>query len=366
MSNNVKEFVQWALNELSKVRSERNSFSLTVKNNAEAYFLMHGINSANDFVERSMHSRTFSEVLTKFYDSVTKDDFLIHKVRRGCLAIHKEGETVKLLIFVNPGHGDDYDDGGVGTVVFRMIGEEHLVEKYKSLITEHIEKESFTTVNDLTGFNASNGHPRTTMSHLTDKSRLGLSEFYPTLKESIPDLVAGFEKSSQNGMLLMSEPGCGKSALLRAVFMNSTSKTLYLVNDDSLLDHANFIPWIKERRNALIVMEDVDRLLVSRDSGNSRMAALLNTIEGVLQPNVKFIFSTNLGSTRNIDSALLRPGRLYRHIKLGKLSYAEAMSARKSVGFFAELPENPEGFTLGEALNYEERPDFAIKTKLGF
>lgn len=365
MSNNVKEFVQWVLNDLSKVRAERSAFDVVIKQNVEAYFLMRGVNSTNDWVQRSMHTRTSKEILDKFYAEVTKNDFVLHKIRRGCMAIHKEGPSVKLIIFAAHGSHED-EEGGLGTIVFRLIGEDSMVEEYKNMIENRIEKENFTTVYDLIGFSPSNGHPKTSMSYLTDKSRLGISEFYPTLKESIPDLIDGFEKSSQNGMLLMSEPGCGKSALLRTIFMHSTCKHLYLVNDDSLLDHPSFITWIKERRNALIVMEDTDRLLVSRDSGNSRMAALLNTIEGVLQPNVKFIFSTNLGSTKNIDEALLRPGRLYRQIKLGKLGYAEAMTARRKIGYTAPLPNTMGEYTLAEALNYDERPDMVLKTKMGF
>jgi ATP-dependent 26S proteasome regulatory subunit len=86
-----------------------------------------------------------------------------------------------------------------------------------------------------------------------------------------------------------------------------------------------------------MVMEDADMFLKSRKEGNTMMHKFLNVGDGLVTTrNKKMVFSTNLPSIKDIDPALVRPGRCYDIIHFGELNQAEAEKLAKRAGVTIE------------------------------
>jgi hypothetical protein len=104
--------------------------------------------------------------------------------------------------------------------------------------------------------------------------------------------------------------------------------TLYLDDDSSSL----------KRKSILFVVEDADDCLVPRDGANmSTISSLLNYTDGIFGSmlDLRIIATTN-ADHMNFDQALLRPGRLCRHIVV------EALSPNKATQVYKRLSNGRE------------------------
>jgi ATP-dependent 26S proteasome regulatory subunit len=80
-------------------------------------------------------------------------------------------------------------------------------------------------------------------------------------------------------------------------------------------------------------MEDADMFLKSRKEGNTMMHKFLNVGDGLVTTrNKKMVFSTNLPSIKDIDSALVRPGRCYDILHFSELNQSEAEKLATKAG----------------------------------
>jgi len=96
-----------------------------------------------------------------------------------------------------------------------------------------------------------------------------------------------------------------------------------------------------------MVLEDSDAFLKPRSDGNTMMHRFLNVGDGlVTTKGKKMIFSTNLPSIRDIDSALTRPGRCFDIVTFDTLTIEEAAELAERLG--VELPVRPRGKELGK------------------
>lgn len=209
-----------------------------------------------------------------------------------------------------------------------------------------------------------------------------LPEFYPWLKADMGEYFEEFLKSDSSVLLLIGPPGTGKSTFIRSMINYSRVNATLCYNERTMFDE-NFLSAFKQsnsyrtrekhyqekwskltgfvnattlvspREENCIVLEDSDRYIASRNTGNVAMASLLNHINGVVSNSrTKFIFSTNLDSIDSIDSALLRPGRCFDILPFRKLSYEEGVAIRKAMKF-EDVDFNADGkssFTLAEVI----------------
>jgi hypothetical protein len=82
-----------------------------------------------------------------------------------------------------------------------------------------------------------------------------------------------------------------------------------------------------------MVMEDADMFLKSRQEGNTMMHKFLNVGDGLVTTrNKKMVFSTNLPSIKDIDSALVRPGRCYDILHFSELNQEQAEKLAEKAG----------------------------------
>ena len=151
-----------------------------------------------------------------------------------------------------------------------------------------------------------------------------------------------------NGLsVLEGRPGTGKTSYLRHLMGElKGSHRFYLIPASAMdiLSRPAFIGfWTDERwqhadKRFAVILEDSDAALMTRGSDNrEQVNAILNLSDGMLADFLRLqIICTINCSTADIDSALLRPGRLLCHRIFGRLDYVQAARLAKSLG--RELP----------------------------
>ena len=165
---------------------------------------------------------------------------------------------------------------------------------------------------------------------------LNYGDKFPPVFDSI---IKRLNTDQDKGIVLFhGDPGCGKTHLIRYITSMIKSKEVifippYLVESISSPD---FISFLTEHPNSIFLVEDGERVLANRDSGEGSsqgVSSLLNMGDGLLSDclSAQFIctFNTKLS---NIDKALLRKGRLIAEYKFEALPVDDANRLLKHLG----------------------------------
>ena len=140
--------------------------------------------------------------------------------------------------------------------------------------------------------------------------RLPVAEMYPFLNGgSLEDYYDRYMDSNANILLLIGPPGTGKTTFIRGLLAHTQSSAV-VTYDAAILEKDFLFARFIESDESVMVLEDSDAFLKPRSDGNTMMHRFLNVGDGlVTTKGKKLIFSTNLPSIRDIDDALVRPGR---------------------------------------------------------
>ena len=223
--------------------------------------------------------------------------------------------------------------------------------------------------------------------------------FYPYLDGGIVNLIEDFIASDETVLILMGEPGTGKSTAISSAAAALNLMPIY-VKKKEVIEYKDFISSIfsfsdnymekaqvingagrdalfkerkifdqmatqpnlptveigvkrKEPSVPVIIVEDGDLLIAPRSHGNEMMAELLNETDGVGSAITrKMIITTNLTDKNQIEPALMRDGRHYLgeplHFRL--LTPMEAIEARAAAGLPAFEVTPSENISLAKAL----------------
>lgn len=161
--------------------------------------------------------------------------------------------------------------------------------------------------------------------------------------------------SAPKGVLLYGPPGCSKTLTAKALASESGLNFLAVKGPEIFNKYVGeserTIREIFRKARAaapsIIFFDEIDALASSRDEGASTLAAqhvltsLLNEIDGVEELNgVVIVAATNRPS--EIDPALLRPGRLDRHIYVAPPDWEgrHHIISRKCASFAVDGPES--------------------------
>jgi len=176
--------------------------------------------------------------------------------------------------------------------------------------------------------------------------------------------------------VLHGPPGCGKTSYLRGLMSRLIDRFefYYLpVSTFHVLTSPHFVSfWLEqagERRGKqrIAVMEDSEQLLLPRDAGSQTdVSNLLNIGDGFLGERLRLhMIATTNSPIRQLDPALLRPGRLMGTREFRRLTRPEAQRLAEAKGL--ALADQPD-FSLAElycgavaspALNADRQIGFA-------
>lgn len=144
-----------------------------------------------------------------------------------------------------------------------------------------------------------------------------LDEAYPTLGEPVGDFVQRFLRASETVLILQGPPGTGKTRLVRTILgamsrrKGDSAHVMYTADKRAMENDEIFVDFITGVYDAFVI-EDADHMLMARTNGNHDLHRFLAIADGVVRAQKrKIIFTTNLPNIRDLDEALLRPGRCF-------------------------------------------------------
>lgn len=280
----------------------------------------------------------------------------------------------------------------VAYYTIKLVGETgEVMELREAILTNHTVKKPVQASVKIASVDTQGGLTYTENNDIHKNPQISNPAFYPWMvagtenadENIINKYLEEFLASNSRVLILIGPASTGKSTLIRTLISQHKVRAT-LAYTSSAIEHPSFIKDFvaslvaDEEENeveadalqpAVLVMEDSDETIRAREKGNKLMAEFLNTADGIASSNrVKMVFSTNLTSTRDIDVALMRPGRCFDVLPFRNLTKAEAIAARASLGL-PEMQFSDDGnYSLAEALNNPSRhgtPEM-IKPRFGF
>ena len=158
-----------------------------------------------------------------------------------------------------------------------------------------------------------------------------LDASYPEIPEGVQQFVTDYLNSDEAVLILYGPPGTGKTRLIRAILgemsqrKGDNARVLYTADKATMESDQIFIKFITGSNEAFVI-EDADHLLRSRSDGNDELFRFLTIADGVARAQGrKIIFSTNLPHVRDMDDALVRPGRCFARLHVRHLTTEESL-----------------------------------------
>jgi energy-coupling factor transporter ATP-binding protein EcfA2 len=198
--------------------------------------------------------------------------------------------------------------------------------------------------------------------------KLPVSEMYPFLKdETIEEYYDRYLDSSASILLLIGPPGTGKTTFIRGL-LHHASKNAIVTYDDKILERDYIFARFLEDDSGVMVIEDADNFLKPRSDGNTMMHRFLNVGDGLISiRGKKLIFSTNLPSIRDVDSALVRPGRCFDVVSFDNYNLEQATKLAKKLGVtFEEKEDKKDTYSLAEIFFKQKNSSPKQVKKMGF
>jgi hypothetical protein len=203
-------------------------------------------------------------------------------------------------------------------------------------------------------------------------------------------LINRLDKEKKGVVLFHGIPGTGKTHYIRYLLRELTKinkRVIYIppsmvegMTDPAMMSFlTNNI--IEEGRDTIMLIEDAEPLLESRENGNVRttgISNLLNSTDGLLNDILGLViiatFNTELSK---IDSALLRPGRLMARKEFGKMNHEKCLAIAeelKIIDKFKEKSEIDKEYTIAEICSFAEDQEVILheikednkRNKIGF
>jgi hypothetical protein len=175
-------------------------------------------------------------------------------------------------------------------------------------------------------------------------------EFYPYVEGGLTAYFEAYLQSSAPILLLMGEPGTGKTTFIKQYIKQYSTQTVVTYDERIMSSDYFYIQYLLDAKKNLLVIEDADLLLAPRKDDNPVMSKLLNVSDGLVKlESKKIIFSTNIAVDSRIDEALIRPGRCFDVLKFRPLTYNETLKACEVANL--TVPEEQREYCLSELFN---------------
>lgn len=154
--------------------------------------------------------------------------------------------------------------------------------------------------------------------------KFDINEIYPDDFKPFHERMLESLKQNEAGLyLLHGEPGTGKTTYIKYLASQVDRDMIYLpVALIDALSDPSFLPILLKKKHSILVIEDAEKALLSRDGGpaSSLVSSILNLTDGIMGNvfNISIIATYN-SPRQDIDKALLRKGRIKGEYKFAKL-----------------------------------------------
>jgi energy-coupling factor transporter ATP-binding protein EcfA2 len=270
------------------------------------------------------------------------------------------GETTGMLIDIENLNFMDYTINS-NSVEVRLFGSKEFIKKESEVL-----KEKFTIASCYIEWIYGGDGSSVNIPLLPEK--LPITEMYPFLKEeSVEDYYDRYMESSASILLLIGPPGTGKTTFIRGL-LHHASKNAIVTYDEKILDRDYVFARFIEDDVGVMVIEDADNFLKPRSDGNTMMHRFLNVGDGLISMRgKKLIFSTNLPSIRDVDNALVRPGRCFDVVTFDNYTLEQAETLAKKLNVTFEKKENKsDTYSLAEVFYKQRNTNPKQIKKMGF
>lgn len=251
--------------------------------------------------------------------------------------------------------------------IFHSEKTEIIKEIQDSLLKFRIRKKTNTSQINLV--TTKNGH---FYNQIIDfkKPKIDLNQIYNSkfcdYNEKILKIL---RKKSTSGLhLLYGKPGTGKSTYIRYLCGKLKKDIIFLPGQLAQnLDNVTMTQYLISNANSVLVIEDAEELIVSRDNQrNSNLSMILNMTDGILGESLGIqIIATFNTDLKNIDPALKRKGRLKSSYEFEALSTDKANHLLQKAGI---KQTTDTALTLAEIYNFREELEMKSENRkaIGF
>lgn len=231
-------------------------------------------------------------------------------------------------------HCDNANDPFTVSRTFRkvqFIGKTDAVKAAHAALNARFEAEMLATVTWIYG----TGEGRYGQANVVlDPPPPLFPEFYPWIADG-PDLfLRNYLASTATLLFMYGAPGTGKTSLIRHLVCKHIKHATITYEDGILKKDGMFVNFMMDKNPGVLIIEDADDMLASRKHhGNELVARFLNVSDGLIKfRNKKIVLTTNLEDFKEVDPALIRPGRCFAVTKFRALTASEADAAATRIG----------------------------------
>jgi SpoVK/Ycf46/Vps4 family AAA+-type ATPase len=177
-------------------------------------------------------------------------------------------------------------------------------------------------------------------------------------------MVKQLNKKDTNGLYLFhGQPGTGKSTYIKYLIYQLKKKVIFISPKMAgELDNLSMTAFLLDNRNTVLVIEDAEELIASREEvRNSNLSMLLNLTDGLLGESLGIqIIATFNTDVKNIDKALLRKGRLSTIYEFKPLATERTNTLLNKLGHNIEVAHP---LPVADIFNFDKNNQYVPKLK---